>query len=199
MVSLTKLALFLAITASAAYAVEPCRTIRGRMTIYTADGQVRIWHSGTHHEFDPIGPDVEDPYETAIGNDGYYELFANFTVCPTEPFHQGAVQPVIVRSISNARVAPRQYGYGCQIVYATASLQPDGSTIYLRQNNSSTSYELDSDSVSHRGGQALNETLTHQNDVSADFTICPYEKAVSGKPRSVAVVKVEHATAIPTK
>ena len=34
-------------------------------------------------------------------------LFADFVVCPTEPFRKGAAQTAIVRRISHPRIVPR--------------------------------------------------------------------------------------------
>jgi len=33
-------------------------------------------------------------------------LFADFTVCPTEPFRKGAAQPVIVKKVEHPYVVP---------------------------------------------------------------------------------------------
>jgi hypothetical protein len=30
---------------------EPCQEIHGRARLYTGDGQLMIWQTGTHHEF----------------------------------------------------------------------------------------------------------------------------------------------------
>jgi hypothetical protein len=41
-----------------------------------------------------------DPYEA----DGS-ELFADFVVCPTKPFHEGASQPATVKSVAHAHLS----------------------------------------------------------------------------------------------
>jgi len=46
----TVLALILLMSPSLSLA-ETCREIHGRAVFYSGDGQLRIWHIGTHHEF----------------------------------------------------------------------------------------------------------------------------------------------------
>jgi hypothetical protein len=98
------------ITASAA---DPCFVIHGKAHLYGGDGQLRIWHVGTHHEFEPD----ETTWDTVVGwldaglKKGDSErfaspasnlmLFGDFTVCPTEPFRQGAVQKAKIVSVKN--------------------------------------------------------------------------------------------------
>jgi len=91
-----------------AFALEPCQQIHGRARIYTADGQLRIWHIGTHHEFEPIDTTSWDKLSKILLPDGLsgtaYDLYADFTVCPTAPFKEGQVQPVIVKNIRHMHV-----------------------------------------------------------------------------------------------
>jgi hypothetical protein len=94
-------------------AAEPCLTIHGRARFYSGDGQLRIWHIGTHHEYEPD----ESSWDTVMGwleagvkkseRANYYipasvvDLFADFEVCPTEPLRKGAVQHALVKSASH--------------------------------------------------------------------------------------------------
>ncbi len=92
-----------------AVAAEPCREIHGRAIEYSGDGLLAIWHIGTHHTFFVV--DVKStelvekfiPYEYDP-KDRQKELFADFTICPTEKFKQGASQPTLVTSIRHAHV-----------------------------------------------------------------------------------------------
>ncbi|SEG65593.1 hypothetical protein SAMN05421819_4049 [Bryocella elongata] len=102
-------ALLLSLFAVTLHAAEPCQTFHGRARFYSADGQLRIWHIGTHHEFmpdyrfdDPSWDRVVDRLKNgaeSAGAAGNNDLFATFTVCPTEPFRQGAAQTAIVHSM----------------------------------------------------------------------------------------------------
>jgi len=47
------LATLLILTTPLAFAAEACQTIHGRAIYYSGDGQLRIWHIGTHHTFRP--------------------------------------------------------------------------------------------------------------------------------------------------
>jgi hypothetical protein len=99
------------------HAEEGCSTIHGRLHYYGGDGQLRIWHIGTHHDFTPdestwdmvrewlvegVKPsertDYADP-ATAV------DLFGDFQICPTEPFHKGAVQQAKVKAVTHRRYA----------------------------------------------------------------------------------------------
>jgi len=113
------LATLLILTTPLAFAAEPCQSFHGRALYYSADGQLRIWHIGTHHTFEP--PDMPGPnpdYEPSWDRlmtlllDGSHDpdshaLFADFVVCPTEPFRKGATQKAIIQSIRHPHVVPR--------------------------------------------------------------------------------------------
>ena len=113
------IAVLLTIWASIAFAAEPCQKIHGRMILYMADGQLRLWHIGTHHEFEPDydGSDQGSSWDKAVdllksGNDdagaaGDNALFADFLVCPTKPLQKGAVQPAVIRGMIHPHVVPR--------------------------------------------------------------------------------------------
>jgi hypothetical protein len=113
------IAVLLIIWASIAVAAEPCQQIHGRMILYTADGQLRLWHIGTHHEFEPDydGRDNGSSWDKAVdllksGNEdagaaGDNALFADFLVCPTKPLQKGAVQPAVIRRVVHSHVVPR--------------------------------------------------------------------------------------------
>src|SRR5271165_1188573 len=97
------------------HAKEDCMTIQGRVHYYGGDGQLRIWHIGTHHDFEP------DPssWDTVMGwltegttkaereryasPESAVDLFGNFVVCPTESVKQGSVQKARVVSVTNRR------------------------------------------------------------------------------------------------
>ena len=99
----------------ALWAAEPCETIHGRLHYYGGDGQLRIWHIGTHHDFTPDNSswdtvhhwltegvklserkDYADP-ATAV------DLYGDFEICPTEPLRDGAVQHARVIAVSHRR------------------------------------------------------------------------------------------------
>jgi len=96
-------------------AEEACSTIHGRLHYYNGDGQLRIWHIGTHHEFTPdesswdmviewlrdgVKPSEAKGYvDPAIA----VNLFGDFRICPTEPFRKGAVQHAKVVAVTHRR------------------------------------------------------------------------------------------------
>jgi hypothetical protein len=93
---------------------QSCLTIHGRARFYSGDGQLRIWHIGTHHEFaiyDDTSSDMlfkylcSPKYACTIENPPT-SLYADFTVCPAEKFKQGAAQPARVKNIAHAVVVP---------------------------------------------------------------------------------------------
>lgn len=89
---------------SVSHAAEPCITIRGRAHLYGGDGQLRIWHVGTHHDYQPDEPSrrlVEDWLRAGTsasdrslyaGQPSTVYLFADFLVCPVEAYKDGSVQ-----------------------------------------------------------------------------------------------------------
>jgi hypothetical protein len=109
----------LVIVVVSAHAGDPCQIIHGRARSYSGDGQLRIWHIGTHHEYQPD----ESSWETVIGwlEDGLpkserakyvspasaVDLYADFLVCPTEPFRKGAVQLAKIKTASHRRYVKR--------------------------------------------------------------------------------------------
>ena len=92
---------------------EPCLEIHGRAHLYQGDGQLRIWHIGTHHEFVPADDAssallrryLESAEDWQAAQSRY--LFADFTLCPTEPYTQGSVQTAVISKIRNAKVIVR--------------------------------------------------------------------------------------------
>lgn len=102
----------LAFAAVPTQAAESCTVIRGRAHLYGGDGGIRIWHVGTHHEYLPdesSGHLVEKWLEAgAEESDRHYAspasmvyLFADFLICPTEPFQEGSVQQAKVKRASH--------------------------------------------------------------------------------------------------
>ncbi len=97
--------LVLALLSAAAHATEPCQTIHGRAHLYGGDGQLRIWHIGTHHEFEPdrsswqlvlswLNAGVTEPQRATLAEPASaVYLFGDFDLCPSQPFRKGAVQP----------------------------------------------------------------------------------------------------------
>ena len=108
---------------ASAKAAEPCQRIYGRAIYYTGDGQFPIWHIGTHHTFSPAYPrlsaeDFDDTWEPVMellrkggGTDteafDRNALFADFLICPTEQFRDGATQPAVVKHIYHSHIVPR--------------------------------------------------------------------------------------------
>ena len=103
----------LVIAACRVQAEEMCTTIHGRAHYYGGDGQLRIWQIGTHHDYTP-----DDSSRGAVigwleagvtkferghlaGPDSAIYLFADFEICPIEPFRKGFVQRARVKSASN--------------------------------------------------------------------------------------------------
>jgi len=85
---------------------QSCRVIHGRAILYTGDGQARIWHIGTHHEF---SFDYNDPLISKyLPEDGSKALYGDFTICPLEKYVRGAAQAVVVKSIKNPRAITRK-------------------------------------------------------------------------------------------
>ena len=107
--------MFLVLANNGLRAQQACSTIHGRLHYYGGDGQLRIWHIGTHHEFTPdesswdkviewlrsaVKPaDRENYADPAIAVD----LFGDFRICPIEPFREGAVQQANVISVAHRR------------------------------------------------------------------------------------------------
>jgi hypothetical protein len=85
--------------------------MHGRLRAYSGDGNVRLWHIGTHHMFEPdettigraydwltAGMTKSDAKKFAYIN---VDLYGDFTVCPVEPFKQGSVQHARIISVAN--------------------------------------------------------------------------------------------------
>ena len=98
-----------------AHAGEPCKMIHGRAHLYGGDGQLRIWEIGSHHEYEPDSStrDTVLKWLDAGVNDlerlkyaspaSVVSLYADFLVCPAEPFRQGSVQLAKIKSASHRR------------------------------------------------------------------------------------------------
>ena len=122
MQSILILAVFLLLidASPACLAAEPCQAFHGRITFYSGDGQLRLWHIGTHHEFEPDywGSDGGISWDRAVkllkaGNESAGAasdnvLYADFVVCPTKALRKGWVQPAIIRSMKHVRVVPAE-------------------------------------------------------------------------------------------
>ena len=103
------LSLVLLVNPARSWSVEPCREIHGRAVLHRGDGFFAIWHIGTHHVFFPAdkgSADLVCSYFDCGSIDREPALFADFTVCPTEPYKAGAAQPVIVKRVQHPHVVP---------------------------------------------------------------------------------------------
>lgn len=112
-VKLALLILILVTTTSPLHAAGDCVVIHGRAHYYCGDGNLRIWHIGTHHEYEPdnsswdrvvhwieVGENQAEKESLACPA-GAINLYADFLICPTEPFKKGAVQHVVVKSATD--------------------------------------------------------------------------------------------------
>ena len=100
---------FAVVTVFPAQAAEACKTIHGCAHRNGGDGQVRIWHIGTHHEYEPdesSWQQVEKWLEAGVTDSERAKyaspvsevyLYADFLICPIEPFRRGAVQRAKVK------------------------------------------------------------------------------------------------------
>jgi hypothetical protein len=92
------------------HAAESCITLHGRANLYGGDLQLRVWHIGTHHEYTPddatwptvidwltAGVPKAERKNYAIPASSVF-LYADFVVCPIEPFKQGSVQQAKILS-----------------------------------------------------------------------------------------------------
>jgi len=107
--------LSLTLVAFPASATEPCRPIHARAHFYGGDGQLRLWHIGTHHEYQPDESSWDKVVrwlEAGIPKSeraryaspaSAVDLYADFLVCPTEPFRKGAVQTAEIKSATHRR------------------------------------------------------------------------------------------------
>jgi len=83
--------------------------------VYGGDGQLRIWHVGTHHDYQPdesssdrvidwLKAGVKDSdKERYVNPASTVDLYADFVICPIEPYRKGWVQRAIVKSASRRR------------------------------------------------------------------------------------------------
>lgn len=88
---------------------QECFQIRGRAILYRGDGFFAIWHVGTHHIFypaDKASADLLCDYMDCTSPRRQPALFADMTVCPTEPYKKGWAQPVVVKSVTHYYVVP---------------------------------------------------------------------------------------------
>src|ERR1035441_6263118 len=93
-------------------ASEPCRFVHGRAHSYGGDGQLRIWEIGTHHEFEPddsswqdviswLEAGISERESKFVSPISAVNLYADFLICPTEPFKKGSVQIAKVESANH--------------------------------------------------------------------------------------------------
>jgi hypothetical protein len=96
-----------------------CVTVHGRARFYSGDGQLRIWHIGTHHEYEPdeSSSDLvmnwleegvkESERANYVSPASAVDLFADFEVCPIELLRKGAVQHARVTKASHRHYVAR--------------------------------------------------------------------------------------------
>ena len=96
-----------------AQTTESCSVIHGRARRYCGDGQLRIWHIGTHHDFEPDDSSwqmVEGWLKAGAKPTGACQdnadLFADFLICPTDPYKKGAVQKAKVKAAYRRHYLP---------------------------------------------------------------------------------------------
>jgi hypothetical protein len=99
--------------AARVYGTEPCRVLHGRARFYSGDSQLRIWEIGTHHEYRPDDSSSDEVIgwlEAGVPKSertkyvtpaSVVDLYADFLVCPTEPFRKGSVQQAKLKSASH--------------------------------------------------------------------------------------------------
>jgi hypothetical protein len=116
-VKTTFLAWIVASVAPKLMAAQKCEVIHGRAHYYCGDGNLRIWHIGTHHEYEPDSTSydrVSRWLEAGVTQAekknlacpaGAIDLYADFLICPTEPFKRGAVQHAAVKSATHRHYA----------------------------------------------------------------------------------------------
>jgi len=90
-----------------------CTVIHGRAHLYGGDGQLRIWHIGTHHDYEPDESSwerVEDWLKAGVSDSDRQKyaspasslyLFGDFVICPTEPYKRGSVQKATIKSVQH--------------------------------------------------------------------------------------------------
>lgn len=95
------------------HAAEKCVVIHGRAHYYCGDGNLRIWHIGTHHEYEPDSSSfdrvlhwldagtTQTEKKSLACPTGAINLYADFLICPTEPLKKGAVQHAVVKSATH--------------------------------------------------------------------------------------------------
>jgi hypothetical protein len=86
---------------------QECLQIHGRAVQYRGNAFFEIWHVGTNHRFfivDGRSQELVCKYFDCESPDRQPALFADFTLCPTEPFKKGAAQPATVKSVAHPRV-----------------------------------------------------------------------------------------------
>src|SRR6185437_14142278 len=109
---------FLVLFASLLQAADSCFSIHGRAHLY-GDGQLRVWHIGTQHDFEPdasswnkveswLEAGVEDSAKSRVATPAASSvyLFADFLIGPTEPFKKGSVQRAKIISAQHRRYVP---------------------------------------------------------------------------------------------
>ena len=111
-------AVILASAPSQLYAGELCRFVRGRAHAYGGDGRLRIWEIGTHHEFQPddssraaviswLQARATERESKFVSQISLVDMYADFLICPTEPFKKGSVQQAQVKSADHRHYVHR--------------------------------------------------------------------------------------------
>lgn len=97
---------------------DACFTIHGRVHFYGGDGQLRVWHIATHHEYQPddssrsrfydwLEAGIKEPEKSrSAAPASLVYLFADFLICPIEPYKKGSVQTAKIISAKHMRYVP---------------------------------------------------------------------------------------------
>ena len=89
---------------------DSCYIIHGRLSIYDVQPVFRIWIVGTNHLLwiqyneQTKTDDMPDTLRKMISTD--VDLYGDFTVCPSENFRNGFMQPVRLITASNLQTKP---------------------------------------------------------------------------------------------
>jgi hypothetical protein len=95
-----------------------CHWIRGRFTVYTADGRFVIWIIGTKRtaeiaDYRDDASGIIQAYEKRVPLTGDIDpLFADFQICALADSKPGHMQPVRVTDVRNATLAGRSFLVG---------------------------------------------------------------------------------------
>lgn len=79
-----------------------CSVVHGRASWYNGGTTLRIWAIHTTHIYF-----INDDRSAPMLTDFDHDLFADFTLCPTEPFVEGSGQGAEIKKIEHAKMVSR--------------------------------------------------------------------------------------------